>query len=407
MATIKSFKALRPKPEIAEKVSSVPYDVVNREEAKKLAEGNSISFLHVIRPEIDLPADIDPYDDAVYNKARENFLNLINENILIEDDERAIYLYRLTMGDHSQIGIAACYSVDEYDRGIIKRHELTRKDKEDDRLKHMLTLSAHTGPVLLAFKSNKEINNLLEKSIKNTPIYDFTAEDNVRHTLWRITNDNPFVEVFSSLPALYIADGHHRAAGASRVKKEMIKRLGKINGDEEFNYFLAVAFPDNQLKIYPYNRHIKELNGISPEDFLEKIRGIFKVVDNGMVEPDRKGIISMYLKGKWYELHIPENYYDHNDPVKSLDLSVFQEKVLEPILGIVDQKKDPRIDFVGGPDSSGRLKALVDNEGGVAFAFYPVSINELMAIADAGKIMPPKSTWFAPKLRSGLLVHRF
>ena len=407
MATIKSFKALRPKPEIAEKVSSVPYDVVNREEAKKLAEGNPISFLHVIRPEIDLPADIDPYDDAVYNKARENFLKLVNENILIGDNEKAIYLYRLTMGDHSQIGIAACYSVDEYDRGIIKRHELTRKDKEDDRLKHMLTLSAHTGPVLLAFKSNKEINNLLNKSIKNAPLYDFTAEDNVRHTLWRITDDNPFVEVFSSLPALYIADGHHRAAGASRVKKEMIKRLRKINGDEEFNYFLAVAFPDNQLKIYPYNRYIKELNGISTEDFLEKVRGIFKVVDNGMVEPDRKGIISMYLNGKWYELHIPENYYDHNDPVKSLDLSVFQEKVLEPILGIVDQKKDTRIDFVGGPNSSGRLKVLVDNEGGVAFAFYPVSINELMAIADAGKIMPPKSTWFAPKLRSGLLVHRF
>ena len=407
MATIKSFKALRPKPEIAEKVSSVPYDVVNREEAKKLAEGNPISFLHVIRPEIDLPADIDPYDDAVYNKARENFLKLVNENILIGDNEKAIYLYRLTMGDHSQIGIAACYSVDEYDRGIIKRHELTRKDKEDDRLKHMLTLSAHTGPVLLAFKSNKEINNLLNKSIKNAPLYDFTAEDNVRHTLWRITDDDHFVEVFNGLPALYIADGHHRAAGASRVKKEMIKRLRKINGDEEFNYFLAVAFPDNQLKIYPYNRHIKELNGISPEDFLEKIRGIFKVVDNGMVEPDRKGIISMYLNGKWYELHIPENYYDHNDPVKSLDLSVFQEKVLEPILGIVDQKKDTRIDFVGGPNSSGRLKVLVDNEGGVAFAFYPVSINELMAIADAGKIMPPKSTWFAPKLRSGLLVHRF
>ncbi|RLB75727.1 MAG: DUF1015 domain-containing protein [Deltaproteobacteria bacterium] len=407
MATIKSFKALRPKPEIAEKVSSVPYDVVNREEAKKLAEGNPISFLHVIRPEIDLPADIDPYDDAVYNKARENFLKLVNENILIGDNEKAIYLYRLTMGDHSQIGIAACYSVDEYDRGIIKRHELTRKDKEDDRLKHMLTLSAHTGPVLLAFKSNKEINNLLNKSIKSAPLYDFTAEDNVRHTLWRITDDDPFVEVFNGLPALYIADGHHRAAGASRVKKEMIKRLRKINGDEEFNYFLAVAFPDNQLKIYPYNRHIKELNGISPEDFLEKIRGIFKVVDNGMVEPDRKGIISMYLNGKWYELHIPEDYYDHNDPVKSLDLSVFQEKVLEPILGIVDQKKDTRIDFVGGPNSSGRLKVLVDNEGGVAFAFYPVSINELMAIADAGKIMPPKSTWFAPKLRSGLLVHRF
>ncbi|RKX96542.1 MAG: DUF1015 domain-containing protein [Spirochaetes bacterium] len=407
MATIKSFKALRPKPEIAEKVSSVPYDVVNREEAKKLAEGNPISFLHVIRPEIDLPADIDPYDDAVYNKARENFLKLVNENILIGDNEKAIYLYRLTMGDHSQIGIAACYSVDEYDRGIIKRHELTRKDKEDDRLKHMLTLSAHTGPVLLAFKSNKEINNLLNKSIKNAPLYDFTAEDNVRHTLWRITDDDPFVEVFNGLPALYIADGHHRAAGASRVKKEMIKRLRKINGDEEFNYFLAVAFPDNQLKIYPYNRYIKELNGISTEDFLEKVRGIFKVVDNGMVEPDRKGIISMYLNGKWYELHIPENYYDHNDPVKSLDLSVFQEKVLEPILGIVDQKKDTRIDFVGGPNSSGRLKVLVDNEGGVAFAFYPVSINELMAIADAGKIMPPKSTWFAPKLRSGLLVHRF
>ena len=407
MATIRGFKALRPKPEMVDKVSSVPYDVVNREEAKKLAEGNPVSFLHVIRPEIDLPEDTDPYDDVVYNKARENFTRFINKRILIEDDEKAIYLYKLTMDDHSQVGIASCYSVDEYDSGVIKKHELTRKDKEDDRLKHMLTLSAHTGPVLLAFRSNKGINGLLEEYTEKTPLYDFFADDNVRHTLWKITDDNSFVDAFRNIPALYIADGHHRAAGASRVQKEMIRKLGKIRGDEEFNYFLAVAFPDDQLKIYPYNRYIKDLGENSPKLFLDKLKGIFKIVEDGASEPERKGIISMYLNKKWYELLIPENYYDRNDPVKSLDLSVFQYKILEPILGIIDQKKDPRIDFVGGPDSAAKLKDMVDSGGGAAFTFYPVGLEELMAVADAGKIMPPKSTWFAPKLRSGLLVHKF
>jgi len=407
MATIRSFKALRPKSEIADKVSSVPYDVVNREEARKLAEGNPLSFLHVIRPEIDLPEDTDPYDEAVYNKAKENLLKFIDENILVEDTDSAIYLYRLSMDGRSQIGIAACYSVDEYDKGIIKKHELTRKDKEDDRLKHMLTLSAHTGPVLLTFRTNPDISELLERLTSDKPLYDFVAEDNVRHTLWRIVDDGPFTEAFNDIPALYIADGHHRAAGASRVQKEMIKKLGKTNGNEEFNYFLAVAFPDNQLKIYPYNRYIKELSGISPNDFLNKLERIFEVVKNGVKEPGSKGIISMYLQGKWYELHIPKEYYDNDDPIKSLDLSVFQEKVLEPILGITDQKKDPKIDFVGGPDSSDILEDMVNNGGGVAFTFYPVGLEELMAVADAGKIMPPKSTWFAPKLRSGLLIHRF
>ncbi len=407
MATIRSFKALRPVENEAEKVASVPYDVVDRNEALKLASGNPISFLHVIRPEIDLPENIDPYSDEVYNKAKENFLTLIENGILIEDKEPAIYLYRLIADNHSQTGIAACYSVDEYDSGIIKRHELTRKDKEDDRVKHMLTLMAHTGPVLLAYKNNPRIKDLVKKAMNDEPIYDFTADDNVRHTLWKLTDTKDLIEAFTELPALYIADGHHRAAGASRVQKEMKKKTKNYTGKEEFNFFLAVSFPDDELKIYAYNRYIKDLGNLTENMLIKSIKKDFKIIEDGNSKPYKKGIISMYINGKWYELHIPENSYDKSDPVRSLDLSVFQEKILEPLFGIMDQKKDKRIDFVGGPDSIEKLKNLVDKNGGVAFTFYPVSIEELMAVADAGRIMPPKSTWFAPKLRSGLLIHRF
>ena len=407
MAVLKPFNALRPIKEKADKVASVPYDVVDREEALKLAKGNPISFLHVIRPEIDLPEDVDPYSDEVYNKARENFLKLIDEKILIEDGESSVFLYRLQTEDHSQVGIAGCYSVDEYDRGLIKKHEQTRKEKEDDRVKHMLTLRAHTGPVLLAFRTNQKIKDLVKKELEKEPLYDFTADDGVRHTIWKVADKDGLVGAFRELPALYIADGHHRAAGASRVQKEMQKKLGKSTGDEEFNYFLAVSFPDDELKIYAYNRYINYMGNLTAGELLKELGKSLKIVENGSSEPAKKGIISMYLNKKWYELHIPEDLYDKTDPVKSLDLSVFQQVVLEPLFNIVDQKRDKRIDFVGGPGSAEKLKAIVDKNGGIAFTFYPVSIDELMKVADAGMNMPPKSTWFAPKLRSGLLIHRF
>lgn len=411
MAIIRAFRALRPVAEKAELVASVPYDVVTTEEARELAKGNPYSFLHVIRPEIDLPEGIDPYDEMVYKKARENMEKLITQKVLLEETESSLYVYRLTANGHSQTGVVGCLSVEEYDENIIKKHELTRKEKEDDRLRHMLATSAHTGPVLITFKNSMEIKELFEKNTLEEPLYDFTADDGIRHTIWKVKNTGEMVKVFSEIPYLYIADGHHRAAGASRVQKEMFKRLSrsgkKVTGDEEFNYFLGVIFPSDELKIQPYNRYIRDLGSLDEESFLNRIRKIIRINESKNSTPKRKGIVCMYLRGKWYELVMPDNGYVNDDPVGLLDLSIFQKLILEPILGIVDQKKDPRIDFIGGDGSIEKIKKLVDTKGGVGFSFYPVSIDELIAVADAGKIMPPKSTWFAPKLRSGLLIHRF
>jgi uncharacterized protein (DUF1015 family) len=407
MATIKPFKPFRPQPDKAAQLASVPYDVVNTEEARELAKGNPLSFLHVIRPEIDLPENVDLYDDRVYEKAEENFRSLKEQGVLIQESEPALYVYKLTMGDNEQIGIAACCAVDEYDNDIIKKHEVTRKAKEDDRLKHMLTLSAHTGPVLLTFRENKEVNDIIAAVIKEQPLYDFTAEDGITHTLWKVPEPAALVDAFKQIPALYIADGHHRAAGAARVKQEMIKTHPDVTGEEEFNYFLAVLFPQNQLNIFAYNRYISDLGGYTVEQFLEQVSKAFEVTKTEKTNPERKGEICMYLDGTWYELEIREQSDTHEDAVSALDLSKFQEKLLEPVLGITDQRKDERIDFVGGPGSEEKLQKRVDENGGVAFTFYPVQVSELLSVADENRIMPPKSTWFAPKLRSGLLVHQF
>ncbi len=408
MATIKAFRALRPVSENAEAVSSVPYDVVTADEAKNMAAGNPLSFLHVIRPEIDLPRDTDPYDSVVYEKAAQNFNNLRQNGVLVQDDGPALYIYQLQANGHKQTGVAACCWVDEYDRDIIKKHEHTRKEKEDDRLRHMFALSAHAGPVLITYRGIARLDALFDREKKEVPLFDFTTANSVRHTVWRAENSEEMAQAFKEVPLLYIADGHHRAAGASRVREEMRRKNigGRDSSTAEYNFFLAVLFPSEQLRILAYNRYISDLNGHSVEDFMKEIKSIFDVTDTKNPTPSRKGVFCMYLDGKWYSL-IAAGDVSSNDPVGALDLSVFQRLLLEPILGIVDQKKDRRIDFVGGPDSTGKLERLVDEKGGVAFSFYPVGVEELLAVADAGMVMPPKSTWFSPKLRSGLLVHLF
>ncbi len=406
MATLRPFRAIRPVPEKANAVASVPYDVVDTSEARLLAENNPYSFLHIVRPEIDMPEGTDLYDEAVYKKGARNFTRLIDEKILIEEEEPCVYIYRLIMDGHEQVGIAACCSVEEYDNNTILKHEHTRKEKEDDRVRHMMSVSAHHGPVLMTYRGNSIINTIAAEETREEPMYDFTSPDGIRHTLWRARQTQKISRAFKAVPFIYIADGHHRAAGAGRVKQEIRKKYpGK--GDEEYNYFLAVLFPSEQVKILAYNRVVSDLNGLSEKEFLRAVKERFTVISGNGSEPSKKGMIGMYLNGKWYELTVWEEQTGSADPVSVLDLSIFQEKLLTPVLGIKDLKSDKRIDFIGGQGSIGKLKKRVDTEGGAAFTFFPVNVSGLLAVADAGMIMPPKSTWFVPKLRSGLLTHRF
>jgi uncharacterized protein (DUF1015 family) len=407
VTVIRPFKALRPPEMRSATVASVPYDVVNVEEARALASGNPYSFLHVSRPEIDLPEGTDIYSDVVYGKAVNNFQALIKNCPLINEEEPSIYLYRLQMGQHEQIGIVACCSIDEYDSNQIRKHERTRRDKEDDRTRHMLALRAQTGPVFLTYRARTDIDEMVwEVSADYPPLYDFLASDGIRHTLWRVPDPDPFVAAFRDVPNLYIADGHHRAASASRARAEMKEHGFAFIGTEEFNFFLAVMFPDNQLQILPYNRVVRDLNGLSREDFLRRVRQDFEVSPDGTPAPSSRGQWSMYLGGQWYGLSLPANAPKPAGTVAALDVSILQDLLLDPILGIKDIRTDKRIDFVGGIRGAEELEALV-NQGraAVAFSLYPTTIEDLLSVSDAGEIMPPKSTWFEPKLRDGLLVH--
>jgi uncharacterized protein (DUF1015 family) len=406
MATIRPFAALRPTPERAAQVSAVPYDVVNTAEARALAECNPLSFLRVSRPELELPDNTNPYADEVYQRAADNFEKLKQEAPLIVEESPSLYVYQLQMGDHTQTGIAACASVDEYDNDIIRKHERTRKDKEDDRTRHMTTLLAQTGPVFLTYRGQPEINQLVEKTQTTAPLFDFTASDGIRHTIWRMSEADAekVVESFKEVPLLYIADGHHRAASASRARAAFKEINPQPSGNEEYNHFLAVYFPADQLQILPYNRLVKDLNGLSEEEFLTAIGKEFDVSPSDSPAPAKKGEICMYLNGSWHKL-IAQNV-DAADPIRSLDVSILQARVLDPILGIKDVRTDKRIDFVGGIRGTASLeKAVNDGNAAVAFSLYPVSIDELIAVSDANEIMPPKSTWFEPKLRDGLLSH--
>ena len=408
MATLHPFRALRPNAANASLIAAVPYDVVNTDEARALAEGNPLSFLRVSRAEIELPAGSDPYADAVYARAAANFATL-RATALAVDDEASVYFYRLQMGAHVQTGLAACFSIDEYDRDIIKKHERTRRDKEDDRTKHMLALGAQTGPVFLTYRAADEVDRVAARVTKGEPAIDFTAADGVRHTLWRVggADRDALVAAVGKIPALYIADGHHRAASAARARAEMRERglPGTSLGDgADMSTMLAVAFAHNQVQILAYNRIVKDLAGLTPESFLHELRTRF-TVDAGPAEPERRGDIAMYFNGAWQTLR-PRVAPDASDPIGSLDVSVLQEGLLAPILKIADVRTDKRIDFVGGARGTKALEQLVDaGKAAVAFSLFPVSVADLMAVSDAGEIMPPKSTWFEPKLRDGLLIH--
>jgi len=406
VAVIRPFQGLRPVPDRAKEVASVPYDVVNTDEARALAAGNPLSFLHVSRAEIDLPEDTDIHSDAVYRRAAANFEQLKTSCPLVTEPIPSLYLYRLIMGEQEQIGVVACCSIDEYDHDLIRKHERTRRDKEDDRTRHMMLLKAQTGPVFLTYRANREIDSMVMETTLMNALYDFTADDGIQHTIWHVPDAVRYVHAFRDVPFLYIADGHHRAASASRARAELKEQSFAYTGDEEYNSFLAVIFPDDQLQILPYNRVVRDLNGMSKDDFLAAIKNHFEVSENAKPQPAARGHWSMYLYGRWYGLSLKGGSGKPEGIVNSLDVSVLQDRLLDPILGIKDVRTDKRIDFVGGLRGTPELERLV-NEGkaAVAFSLYPTTIEDLLRVSDAGEIMPPKSTWFEPKLRDGLLIH--
>jgi uncharacterized protein (DUF1015 family) len=396
MSSIFPFAALRPIPEAAAAVAAVPYDVVNTEEARALAAGNPLSFLHVSRPEIDLPPGTNPHADAVYDRAARNFAALREQAPLVVEAAPSLYVYRLTMGGHVQAGVAACFSIDEYDRGLIKKHEKTRPDKEDDRTRHMLAIGAQTGPVFLTYRASPAVDAVVSRVVRQTPLFDFTAGDGVRHEAWRVpaAENNHIAEAFGGIESLYIADGHHRAASAARTRRQLAAK-----GNGEHDRVLAVAFPDNQMQVLPYNRVVADLRGRTAAAFLGEIERRFGVGEGGPPTPAARGTVAMYLDGRWYSIALPSRAH-------ALDVDVLQSSILEPLLGIADVRTDKRIDFVGGIRGTRELEQLVNSgKFAVAFSMYPVSVDDLMRIADAGGIMPPKSTWFEPKLRDGLLSH--
>ena len=408
MAIVRPFRALRPRPSDAARVAAVPYDVVNTEEARSQAGDNPLSFLRVSRSEVELPPATDPFSGDVYSRAARNFERL-KQSTLVVEDEASVYLYRLRSGAHEQTGLAACFSLDEYDSGLIKRHELTRRDKEDDRTRHMLALGAQTGPVFLVYRASDAIDALAARAIVEAPLFDFTAPDGVRHTVWRATSaiGSALVSAFAQIASLYIADGHHRAASAARARdaiRDGTTVPALLDGDADHTTFLAVAFPHEQVRILPYNRVVRDLGALAPPEFLSRVRQRFRV-DDGHPMPSGKGEIAMYFEGQWRTL-APRAPSNAADPIGSLDVTVLQQQLLEPILGIRDVRTDGRIEFVGGGRGVGELERLVDSgAAAVAFSLYPVNIVELMNVSDAGAMMPPKSTWFEPKLRDGLLIH--
>jgi len=407
MLRIRPFQGLRPAPQLASQVACVPYDVVDRAEAAALAEGNPYSLLHVDRAEIDLPPDIDPYADAVYAMALGNFTRLQTEGALIRETGRVVYLYQQVMGDHVQTGIAAVCHIEDYENGLIKKHEKTRKDKEDDRTRLIGTLSADTGPVFLTYRDQGAIDRFVNEGKRTAPLYDLTAPDGIRHTVWRVEHAEELVDDFCRIPCAYVADGHHRTASAVRVGRERRAANPQHTGAEEYNWFLAVLFPASQLRILPYNRCVQDLNGRTEERLIEDLKaGGFVVEDAGEAAPPGPGEVRMYLGGKWRRVAWKPDA--GADPIARLDVTVLQERVLGPLLGIDDPRMSKRVEFIGGIRGTGELEQRVkEGRAAVAFSMYPTTVEQLMDIADAGAIMPPKSTWFEPKLRSGLFIHTF
>ena len=411
MATIKPFKGIRPPRQLAAQVASRPYDVLNSEEARREAEGNPLSLYHIIKPEIDFAPGTDEHAPEVYAKAAENFRKFRDNGWLVQDDREHYYVYAQTMDGRTQYGLVVCASVDDYMTGKIKKHELTRRDKEEDRMKHVRVNNANIEPVFFAYPHHDELNRIVADVAKGEPEYDFTAPDGVGHHFWVISDEaaiRRITEIFAAMPALYIADGHHRSAAAALVGDEKRRQNPHHRGDEEYNYFMAVCFPDNQLTIIDYNRVVKDLNGLADDEFLARLARHFTVERKGkdVYKPNKLHNFSLYLSGEWYSLTAKPDTYDDHDPIGVLDVTISSRYILDKLLGIRDLRSDKRVDFVGGIRGLGELKRRVDSgEMRAALALYPVSMKQLIDIADSGNIMPPKTTWFEPKLRSGLVIH--
>lgn len=410
MAVIHPLRGIRPRPDLVSRIVSPPYDVLDTAEARELADGNPQSWLHVSKPEIDLPEGVDPYSEAVYDRARSAFKEFLDAGWFVQDQQPCFYVYRLSIGGHAQTGIYVGAAVAEYEAGLIKKHELTRADKEQDRIRHTEALMTHSGPVFLAYRKRPEIDALVSRITAGPPLYDVTTYDGVRNELWATTETAPIVEAFARVPAVYIADGHHRAASYSRVGAAEREKGKGPRGDEPCHAFLAVIFPHDQLRILPYNRVVEDLNGLMPGEFLAQLEARWIVTPGASPSPASRHSVSMYLEGAWLALTPRPGTFDESNPVKSLDVSILQENLLAPILGITDPRRDKRIDFVGGIRGTEELVRRVEDEKregriAVAFSMYPTSLDELMAISDAGQIMPPKSTWFEPKLKDAFILH--
>ncbi|SEF78201.1 DUF1015 domain-containing protein [Lachnospira multipara] len=410
MAIIRPFECVRPNTEVAARFAALPYDVYNREEATKEVEREPMSFLKIDRAETQFSEDVDTYADEVYLKARELFLKAIEDGTLITDSDKSYYIYELTMDNRTQTGIVATASIDDYENNVIKKHENTRADKEADRIRHVDSLSAQTGPIFLAYRANELINAEVKKAKENAPLYSFVSNDGIRHRVFKINNPESVMcikNAFEKIDSIYIADGHHRAASAVKVGLKRRSEVKNYTGEEEFNYFLSVLFPDEELMIMDYNRVIKDLNGLSSIQFIKALedKGFDVLEAKEAVKPSKKASFGMYLEGKWYELRAREEILS-TDPVDGLDVAILQNNCLTPLLGISDPKTDKRIDFVGGIRGLKELEERCNKDCVLAFSMYPTSIQELFAVADANRLMPPKSTWFEPKLRSGLFIHR-
>ena len=413
MAIIKAFKAYRPIEELASKIAALPYDVMNTEEAREMAKGNKYSFLYVDRGEINFPEKVNIYGEEVYKESREVLDKMIENKYYFQDKNPYFYIYRQTMNGKSQVGLVVCASVDDYINNVIKKHEKTRADKELDRINHVDYCDAHTGPIFLTYRENNDISKIINESIKEKPVYDFISEDGNGHRVW-IIDDNIIIEklvkLFKSIKYLYIADGHHRSASAVKVALNRRKQLGKYTGNEEFNYFLSIIYPDTELKVFDYNRTVKDLNGLSEEEFFSKVKESFylsKSEGNKPVTPKNKHEFGMYMNKQWFILRAKDGSFDENNSIDSLDVSRLQNNLLNPILGISDPTKSERIEFIGGIRGLKELENRADTDMKVSFSMYATTIDDIMNVADNGKTMPPKSTWFEPKPRSGIFIHKF
>ncbi len=410
MAIIKSFKALRPVQNLASKIAALPYDVMNSEEAREMVKDNEYSFLHVDRAEVNLSKEINIYDKVVYEKARDVLDEMIDNGLYIEENKPCMYIYKQTMNGKSQTGLVICASIDDYINNKIKKHEHTRKDKELDRINHVDYCDANTGPIFLTYRNQAEISMIMNKWMQNNPLYDFISEDGNGHTVWIIDGDNDIEKLttlFEGIDSLYIADGHHRAKSAVEVGLKRRRENPNYTGEEEFNYFLAIVYPDNQLEVLDYNRTVKDLNGLSDDEYLSVIQKDFKVkVSQSPVKPTKKHTFGMYMNNTWYELEAKEGTFNEEDPMDRLDVSILQNNLLSPILGIYDPTKSDRIEFIGGIRGIKELEKRADNDMKVSFSMFATTTDDIMSIADSGMIMPPKSTWFEPKPRSGLFIHK-